>query len=52
LPAERLHALQHDDDLRIRFTVAERCQIDLLSAFLEDKDELVRACAQTRLAEG
>jgi hypothetical protein len=41
--------MQRDEDLRIRFTVAERCPAEMLNVFLDDEDELVRDCARMRL---
>jgi hypothetical protein len=41
--------MKSDEDLRVRFTVAERCPVELLPHFLEDEDELVQASAKARL---
>ncbi len=46
---DRLDAMCKDEDLRIRFTVAERCPRHMLAIPLDDEDEFVRACARARL---
>ena len=49
LKPERLNVLANDPDLRVRFTVAERCPLDEVHRFLGDAEDVVREIARARL---
>jgi hypothetical protein len=51
LEPARLSLLAADDDLRVRFVVAERCLTDLLIRLRDDPDPEVRRVARSRLGE-